>query len=86
MMPRDQLPKPTSDGAPGTPLPTEPVCPNCGHGPAVVFFPILTDGKPDGARKLVCLRCCPKWPHDSLPTEEVRHPLRFISVHAEAQL
>jgi hypothetical protein len=58
-MSRDQTPKQTDSRDPDPAVASQPVCPNCGHRPAVVF-PVLTDGKKDGAHKLVCLLCCPK--------------------------
>jgi hypothetical protein len=64
-MSRDPSPKPADGHKPdGPPLAAEPTCPNCGHRPAVVF-PVLTDGKKDGAHKLVCPLCCPKRDHHS---------------------
>jgi hypothetical protein len=56
-------PKPSDDPKPGKPpaaaVGSQPACPNCGHGPAVVF-PVLDDEFPAGKSKLVCLLCCPK--------------------------
>jgi hypothetical protein len=58
-MSRDLPPKPTDGREPDPAVASQPVCPNCGHRPAVVF-PALADGLAAGKPKLVCLLCCPK--------------------------
>jgi hypothetical protein len=58
-MSRDPKPEPDPKPDPNTPLGLKPTCPNCGHGPAVIF-PVLNDGHPAERPKLVCLLCCPK--------------------------
>jgi hypothetical protein len=62
-MPHNPSPKPSEGAKPDKPpaaaVGSQPVCPNCGRGPAVVF-PALNVGQPAGKPRLVCLLCCPK--------------------------